>query len=110
MGHDAARRSSRVASRRPDTVIVLRTASSAAWPKGKDYEPMRNGVPVYVAKTQHGEPAAEAGMLPVTTMLRVGTDTVRVVPELLAALPTYAERKFRCSFAATTATPRLRWP
>ncbi len=77
-----------------DTVIVVsdRLIRSVAT-KGKDYEPMRIRVPVYVAKTQHGEPAAEAGMLPGDHILRVGTDTVRVVPELLAALPTYAGKE-----------------
>ncbi len=77
-----------------DTVIVVsdRLIRSVAT-KGKDYEPMRIRVPVYVAKTQHGEPAAEAGMLPGDHILRVGTDTVRVVPDLLAALPTYAGKE-----------------
>ena len=77
-----------------DTVIVVsdRLIRSVAT-KGKDYAPMRIRVPVYVAKTQHGEPAAEAGMLPGDHILRVGTDTVRVVPELLAALPTYAGKE-----------------
>ncbi len=77
-----------------DTVIVVsdRLIRSVAT-KGKDYEPMRIRVPVYVAKTQHGEPAAEAGMLPGDHILRVGADTVRVVPDLLAALPTYAGKE-----------------
>lgn len=77
-----------------DTVIVVsdRLIRSVAT-KGKDYEPMKMRVPVYVAKTQHGEPAAEAGMLPGDHILRVGSDTVRVVPDLLATLPAYAGKE-----------------
>ena len=36
--------------------------------KGKDYVPMSVRVPVYVAKAMPGEPAAEAGIAPATTL------------------------------------------
>ncbi len=49
--------------------------------KGKEYMPMTMRVPVVVAKTMNGEPAALAGIEPGDRILAVGNDTTPAITE-----------------------------
>ena len=54
--------------------------------KGKDYMPMSVRVPVYVAKTMRGEPAAKGGIAEGDRILTVGNDTTPSITEFMPAL------------------------
>lgn len=61
--------------------------------KGKDYRAMMIRVPVYVASTANGEPAAKAGLRPGDRILKVGADTTPAITEFRPALAKYKGRK-----------------
>ena len=76
-----------------DTVIVvsddlIRQIAT----KGKDYVPMSIRVPVYVAKTVPGEPAAHAGLLPGDHIAALDGRTVPSITEFLPMLQEYKGR------------------
>ncbi len=76
-----------------DTVIVvsddlIRQIAT----KGKDYVPMSIRVPVYVAKTVPGEPAAHAGILPGDHIAALDGRTVPSITEFLPMLQEYKGR------------------
>ena len=54
--------------------------------KGKDYMPMAMRVPVVVAKTMRGEPAAEGGIREGDRILTVGNDTTPTITEFMPSL------------------------
>ncbi len=54
--------------------------------KGKDFMPMTVRIPVIVAETQGGGPAAEAGLQPRDRILAVGNDTVPTLTEFFPVL------------------------
>lgn len=54
--------------------------------KGKDYMPMTMRVPVVVAKTMNGDPAARAGIRQGDRILTVGNDTTPAITEFMPSL------------------------
>lgn len=54
--------------------------------KGKDYMPMTMRVPVVVAKTMNGDPAALAGIKEGDRILTVGNDTTPAITEFMPSL------------------------
>lgn len=54
--------------------------------KGTDYHPMTVRIPVFVAKTQNGDPAAMAGIEKGDRILTVGNDTTPTTTEFMPAL------------------------
>lgn len=58
--------------------------------KGKDFAPMSVRVPVVVAKTLPGEPAARAGLRPGDRILTVAADTTPTITEFLPSLAAHA--------------------
>lgn len=60
--------------------------------KGKDYMPMTMRVPVVVAKTMNGDPAALAGIMVGDRILTVGNDTTPAITEFMPSLQAYKGR------------------
>lgn len=60
--------------------------------KGKDYMPMTMRVPVVVAKTMNGDPAALAGIKEGDRILTVGNDTTPAITEFMPSLQAHKGR------------------
>lgn len=70
----------------PKEIIIDENLLKSIATKGSDYRPMTVRIPVYVAKTQNGDPAALAGILPGDRILTVGNDTTPTITEFMPAL------------------------
>ena len=73
----------------PVEITVSDTLIRQIASKGKDYMPMTMRVPVVVAKTMNGDPAALAGIKEGDRILTVGNDTTPAITEFMPSLQAY---------------------
>lgn len=76
--------------------------------KGKEYQGMSPRIPVYVAKTVNGEPAARAGLQPRDRILSVAGDTVPSLTEFFPVLAAHAGQNVPMRILHADGTSELR--
>lgn len=87
-----------------ENIIISDTLLRKLVAKGNDYIPMSMRVPVYVAKTLPGDPAAEGGIKVGDHILTVGNDTVPSITEFMPTLQKYKGQRVEMKIARDNST------